>query len=174
MLATPSVITVSIHAPVRGATSRSAHSACVMSVSIHAPVRGATSSDGLHVEHRRFNPRARTGRDAIDMCRMLGQSIVVSIHAPVRGATVSVTDATRSSVSIHAPVRGATIDSRQTRACVSTFQSTRPYGARRSVTQHVLDIGFNPRARTGRDDTASHRRWHQHMFQSTRPYGARP
>ena len=33
------------------------------------------------------------------------------------------------------------------------FQSTRPYGARRRAEdQHADDRGFNPRARTGRDD----------------------
>ncbi len=54
----------------------------------------------------------------------------VSIHAPLRGATPQRrADQKGPRVSIHAPLRGAT---RQTvaRSSVSTFQSTRPCGAR--------------------------------------------
>ena len=59
-----------------------------LSVSIHAPARGATKIAGctIAVGNRRFNPRTRTGCDklraVIDFCRH------VSIHAPARGATV--------------------------------------------------------------------------------------
>ncbi len=77
----------------------------------------------------RFNPRARTGRDARSV--KIGTGGSVSIHAPARGATRS--SARRGwaiMVSIHAPARGA------------TSSNPRPTG--RSVC-------FNPRARTGRD-----------------------
>ena len=79
---------------------------------------------------RRFNPRARTGRD-LDLLWSLTTHTIVSIHAPVRGATiVRCVLSNLPLVSIHAPVRGAT---RQSRSLDSLRQ------------------GFNPRARTGRD-----------------------
>jgi len=79
---------------------------------------------------RRFNPRARMGRDESEKLA-LGQALV-SIHAPVWGATrPRAGNRPRDAVSIHAPVWGATKMSRRvTDSCV--FQSTRPYGARRS------------------------------------------
>ena len=58
---------VSIHAPLRGATSVACCTDPVRSVSIHAPLRGATSTDGVQMGQT---------------CR-----IRVSIHAPLRGAT---------------------------------------------------------------------------------------
>ena len=103
---------------------------------------------------RSFNPRAREGRDrgagavreraaAFQSTRPRGArrqrhgvsrrvSGVVSIHAPARGATLPVTFPIQSVivVSIHAPARGAT----QGAFCAS-----------------IWDIGFNPRAREGRD-----------------------
>jgi len=81
-------------------------------VSIHAPVRGATSSSqGKNREKKCFNPRARAGRDAIH-AYSAKRMFRVSIHAPVRGATwiCSQRPAGRARVSIHAPVRGATSD----------------------------------------------------------------
>ena len=56
--------TVSIHAPVRGATMERKYTRVINGVSIHAPVRGATDRD---LEKYK--------------------DIQVSIHAPVRGAT---------------------------------------------------------------------------------------
>ena len=82
------VFKISIHAPVKGATSRFLHKhAPTFRISIHAPVKGATDSrfavvDG--VQH--FNPRTREGCDkgqATD-----AESVhQISIHAPVKGAT---------------------------------------------------------------------------------------
>ena len=60
---------VSIHAPARGATRKTAFPACHTPVSIHAPARGATVF--------------------FDYMRQLPQ---VSIHAPARGATAEVLD----------------------------------------------------------------------------------
>ena len=102
-------------------------------VSIHAPARGATCRGGeaLSVHVRRFNPRARAGRDR-KVARYRGHTRGVSIHAPARGATLArpsrrrhgfVFQSTRprgarpishcrrierEHVSIHAPARGAT------------------------------------------------------------------
>ncbi|MDK2809545.1 MAG: hypothetical protein PWR27_254, partial [Petroclostridium sp.] len=60
---------VSIHAPVRGATSGDVLRQMELFVSIHAPVRGATSI----------------------MANVIIKSSV-SIHAPVRGATVNISN----------------------------------------------------------------------------------
>ena len=79
--------TVSIHAPVKGATLIGQPYAINQAVSIHAPVKGAT----------RFRRDFRRGT-------------LVSIHAPVKGATAKA-PLSRAviSVSIHAPVKGATV-----------------------------------------------------------------
>ena len=54
-------------------------------------------------------------------------------------------------VSIHAPARGATIQSVYVLG-LDWFQSTRPRGARhRDIGKHARKVGFNPRARAGRD-----------------------
>ena len=78
---------ISIHAPVKGATSTQMPEINVsMDISIHAPVKGATG-----------HPQARLRRGAI------------SIHAPVKGATSRTGGPTcPTGISIHAPVKGAT------------------------------------------------------------------
>ena len=58
----------------------------LITVSIHAPVRGATHDFYLLNRDSGFNPRPRAGGDGdIIVARFVG---VVSIHAPVRGATL--------------------------------------------------------------------------------------
>ena len=57
-------MTISIHAPVKGATRRSLREHDGVHISIHAPVKGATTG-----------PQGPAGKDGI------------SIHAPVKGAT---------------------------------------------------------------------------------------
>ena len=65
-------------------------------------------------------------------------------------------------VSIHAPVWGATC-MRVPLTRTFEFQSTRPYGARRSGMKRIFSVaGFNPRARMGRDKyclAISRRQW---------------
>ena len=99
---------VSIHAPVRGATPRVPYSPRHEVVSIHAPVRGATPYRQTTPRSKPcFDPRPREGGDgwALSVARI----DVVSIHAPVRGATYGpVLIGLQCVVSIHAPVRGAT------------------------------------------------------------------
>ena len=58
------LFTISIHAPVRGATNEVSYNIDITIISIHAPVRGATS---LLYFNNKFD--------------------IISIHAPVRGAT---------------------------------------------------------------------------------------
>ena len=167
-------------------------------VSIHAPARGATrsalsrvwsarmfQSTRPHGARRfrcrwgrgcrcRFNPRARTGRDAAVFPAEVDSS--VSIHAPARGATTASTAIAGFGPCFNPRARTGR-DSRSSALATSSelFQSTRPHGARRCQCQ--LDSGrwpvsihapargatlppdprstgrqrFNPRARTGRD-----------------------
>ena len=77
---------VSIHAPVKGATTLSVPDVRSPVVSIHAPVKGATNKcDRLLGLLGRFNPRTREG---CDKRRASGnRPNDVSIHAPVKGAT---------------------------------------------------------------------------------------
>ena len=175
------VVTVSIHAPARGATSGVAtHS---LRVSIHAPARGATRTFRLPRRQLFQSTRPRGARPGLG--HML--HVTVSIHAPARGATATcrrfnhapardcramrMFQSTRPrgarrrashqccicSVSIHAPARGATTRCSYCGARGHGFQSTRPRGARPVVSgpsHRVREISFNPRARAGRD--ASH------------------
>ena len=100
---------VSIHAPVKGATVLDDGVAAHVGVSIHAPVKGATPRPGCPGSgRRRFNPRAREGRDGEQ--RLPDGLLRVSIHAPVKGATAPAYGAVvrLALVSIHAPVKGAT------------------------------------------------------------------
>ena len=67
------MLTVSIHAPVKGATGAEVSCAMADDVSIHAPVKGATRVE-----------RAGNGHQ------------FVSIHAPVKGATTDLLRITAS------------------------------------------------------------------------------
>jgi len=79
-----------------------------MSVSIHAPTRGATyrvKVFGVAMEFQSTRPR---GARRSPYCLHLS-SLVVSIHAPTRGATMRASQrCSMQLVSIHAPTRGAT------------------------------------------------------------------
>ncbi len=80
-------------------------------VSIHAPVKGATTANMGGTPGNRFNPRTRERCD--DVVEISNEPLDVSIHAPVKGATRLVgLSAMREQVSIHAPVKGATHQSR--------------------------------------------------------------
>ncbi len=164
----------------------------LLTVSIHAPARGATRWRWTSRQRRRcFNPRPRAGGDGIGSAHRSAttrfQSTpprggrpatavvhrdAVSIHAPARGATAmhglvphrdcfnprprAGGDRTvrrrlpHVLVSIHAPARGATCD-RSIRDA-GKFQSTPPRGGRRvGRLQDACCCSFNPRPRAGGD-----------------------
>ena len=125
----------------------------VIQISIHAPMRGATdgSLKGYHLQlgfqstrpcgarpgfrrllvghDKNFNPRAHAGRDRKKSMYYFEHRI--SIHAPMRGATFGEpTHIIALGISIHAPMRGA------------TRPSWRPGDQNND---------FNPRAHAGRD-----------------------
>ena len=80
-------VLVSIHAPVKGATSQQLIVFTRWHVSIHAPVKGATFTRGDYPkEDTCFNSRSREGSDPAEL-DAAGETVKVSIHAPVKGAT---------------------------------------------------------------------------------------
>ena len=100
-------VSVSIHAPVWGATRNWTDVQTVLTVSIHAPVWGATWASPKNNSYRCFNPRTRVGCDTIK--DLVFEPSGVSIHAPVWGATRFIELMPHiKGVSIHAPVWGAT------------------------------------------------------------------
>ena len=120
---------ISIHAPAWGATAARLQAGMTLDISIHAPAWGATP------------PRTSSRRAS-----------KISIHAPAWGAThVRRFRRARRVISIHAPAWGATSEG-SVPVGAHGFQSTRPRGARRSVScANQLPLYFNPRARVGRD-----------------------
>ena len=102
-------IVISIHAPARGATARSASSATSMVIFQSTLPRGERRRSCLLCSGQMyFNPRSREGSDdaASQSCLMF----LISIHAPARGATVIFSCSVNGSdISIHAPARGATV-----------------------------------------------------------------
>ena len=99
-----------------------------------------------------FNPRTREGCD-VRVVAIKGHVGRVSIHAPARGATISgLFFHTHLKVSIHAPARGAT--------CCPPYDSTSPHC-------------FNPRTREGCDLLFFLFLKFAFKFQSTHPRGVR-
>ena len=78
---------ISIHAPVKGATSLAEKNQECLGISIHAPVKGATGTrPGRSAWFRYFNPRSREGSD-VPQTLNIWAGTNISIHAPVKGAT---------------------------------------------------------------------------------------
>ena len=103
------IITISIHAPAKGATPFEVVLLFLQVISIHAPAKGATLLNQLKSYHSAyFNPRSREGSDVHeDIKKQVAQLFqstlprrerheftqwqtgesVISIHAPAKGAT---------------------------------------------------------------------------------------
>ena len=127
--ASGSKVQVSIHAPARGATVRTACANATMTRFNPRPRAGGDFRPGIsRTLPPGFNPRPRAGGD-VEVDTVRGR-YYVSIHAPARGATIrGVIEVTVNYVSIHAPARGATHGSRHRRLS-HRFQSTPPRGGR--------------------------------------------
>ncbi len=122
-------------------------------VSTHAPARGATGVLGAGGGGSGgFNPRARTGRDGMDV-RYSSWPIEFQPTRP----------------------HGARLEGLNHMVGVTVFQPTRPHGARPSSppSDRSRSACFNPRARTGRDGRTVYAVWVGNTFQPTRPHGAR-
>ena len=98
-------------------------------VSIHAPLKGATSPlSPLLSKVQGFNSRTPKGCDQ-HLRGYRGEPSGVSIHAPLKGATAfRMTTQAFSPVSIHAPLKGATPREGESRVCNMGFNSRTPKG----------------------------------------------
>ncbi len=95
---------------------------------MHAPAWGATLVIAVSVLSRRFNPRARMGRDGRRHRKSTWNR------------------------SFNPRARMGRDDLRELHRSTWVFQSTRPHGARPAhATSSHASSGFNPRARMGRD-----------------------
>ena len=167
---------ISIHAPARGATSRS----------ISLPKRSifqSTHPRGVRPKRhcarrygiRNFNPRTREGCDIRGHGAISAETTFQSTHP--RGVRHNVLPRPRrtAAISIHAPARGATGSQRQTTAPV-IFQSTHPRGVRHTRARGNLcrdDISIHAPAR-GATDIDDITDGDGTLFQSTHPRGVRP
>src|SRR5262249_38749707 len=138
---------VSIHAPAKGATGAALVLERGIAVSIHAPAKGATPKPVFaSTQGRRFDPRAREGRDSTVESKLLASPFRSTRprrarpsdrSAPDRSALFRSTRPRRARlarnggdiliivVSIHAPAKGATVQPR-CQAFAIRFRSTRP------------------------------------------------
>ncbi len=148
-------VTVSIHAPTKGATDQVIHSVAAVLVSIHAPTKGATmpakryrpDKDGFNPRSHEgsdagniragtgrggFNPRSHEGSDQTDRLRLL-QFICFNPRSH-EGSDIKalLRRCFFNTVSIHAPTKGATW---------------------LSLEQAKNKISFNPRSHEGSDET---------------------
>ena len=111
--------------------------------------RDAVEQCGMAAD-RRFNPRARAGRDLREGIPDPDKTFQ---STRPRGRDLKFVDgALTAEVSIHAPARGATAICRRI-SRIFGFQSTRPRGARPpDIDSPCLHPRFNPRTRAGRDE----------------------
>mgnify|MGYP007091809736 CR=1 FL=1 len=148
----PRLVSISIHAPPRGATDRPcrlAHALLFQFTPLregrHNALRLARALDTFQ-----FTPLREGRRRAV---REVGHLEAISIHAPPRGATMVAGDfADMVTISIHAPPRGAT---RQYIAILAecAFQFTplregRPFTPTRCATLSRISIHAPPRGAT--------------------------
>ena len=167
---------VSIHAPAWGATRHGARDNAHRVVSIHAPAWGATTTRWWRSPTvLSFNPRARVGRDGLFPGLRARQDAFQSTRPRGARHPQGREAGCLQAVSIHAPAWGATlfqfIHSRE----LLGFNPRARVGRDRprSTPRATHRCCFNPRARVGRDLC----RWSavrpESQFQSTRPRGAR-
>ena len=145
-----------------------------ISISIHAPTRGATSvyvPAGIFIEFQSTLPQGERLAEGVRNTPYMG----ISIHAPTRGATM---DRPQSlsfcAISIHAPTRGATSFIIPNTISVDIFQSTLPQGERLySCIPDIINWFISIHAPT-RGATFSYSAHHHCIrFQSTLPQGER-
>ncbi len=151
------------------------HRQSSLSVSIHAPARGATRIRWrLRSRPGCFNPRARAGRDVV---RLGGSNLRSGFNPRARaGRDFCGMNSSASPVVFQSTrPRGARHHNEHGDDITGTFQSTRPRGARQNFIEDFLrHIGFqSTRPRGARQDLVSFL-FAPLGFQSTRPRGARP
>ena len=152
-LKAPDQISISIHAPAKGATGLCVGALVQSGISIHAPAKGATcTSCPTWRSCCNFNPRSREGSDLIGS--FLHCTLQYFNPRSREGSDFSRhnSDTLTALISIHAPAKGAT----PSRVCLcrpKRFQSTLPRRERRfSFRYSLLRKYFNPRSREGSDE----------------------
>ena len=145
-----------------------------MSVSIHAPTRGATRNWAVYLlVPCCFNPRTHTGCDPLPKAGNKGVNWFQSTHPHGVRPEITLRALSREEVSIHAPTRGATQQQNQWNID-QWFQSTHPHGVR-LLTKHgvaqciVVSIHAPTRGATKAMETTVN----SVLFQSTHPHGVR-
>ena len=163
------VLTVSIHAPVKARRRRGARGPRPGGVSIHAPVKARRLASRLTAFGGRFNPRAREG--ATNAQHRTSLKLQVSIHAPVKARReVEVQDLVGGDVSIHAPVKARPVSTSDTSRGVQRFNPRAREGATATDGHNTGETKcFNPRAREGATSCACLIVNWVSWFQSTRP-----
>ena len=128
-------MSVSIHAPTRGATHAALNTFVGALVSIHAPTRGATDNGFSVCPHNdSFNPRPHKGGD--NGHRVKDRDDDGFNPRPHKGGDMeSAEHSPTLRVSIHAPTRGATLGAGDVGA-YTKFQSTPPQGGRHELKDH--------------------------------------
>ena len=166
-----------------------------LTISIHAPARGATASSFLAAfSTSYFNPRSREGSDEPEQQK--GEAVSISIHAPARGATGRRNGATIVSINFNPRSReGSDSTSAVLMTTSSNFNPRSREGSdvnpdpsgslfsisihapARGATKHIhaaaADVYFNPRSREGSDAPFFAVRGDYQAFQSTLPRGER-
>ena len=168
-------LTISIHAPAKGATITSWHHTHIVAVrfqstlprrerlqtaaarclakriSIHAPAKGATlTAVAGSCCTQNFNPRSREGSDIIRLGLDVDKTI--SIHAPAKGATDYLCSKMEALwISIHAPAKGATDIGAENDADTDFNPRSREGSDHISKADLSLLLHFNPRSREGSD-----------------------
>ena len=184
-------VTVSIHAPARGAMSPACrrsvpfgfnsrtregcdfHRECQgaeLPVSIHAPARGAIPPRCRLSELDSFNSRTREGCDT--MVTMLCRNVTVSIHAPARGA---MSPACRRSVPFGFNSRtreGCDVPTLNMSGLV-VFQFTHPRGVRYEKTGTFKNLIVSIHAPARGAITHQIKKDNKELFQFTHPRGVR-
>ena len=192
------IITVSIHAPLRGATNgRNRFGHQLKSFNPRTPAGCDSVQTSLPSRRRSFNPRTPAGCDGFE-----GRSwCLPKSFNPRTPAGCDIDAFCKKSiclqVSIHAPLRGATMNGKAPAPLLLQFQSTHPCGVRRLIelttclsamfqSTHPCGVrlrclrhgtrqnaGFNPRTPAGCDAAQNSLPPRGRRFQSTHPCGVR-
>ena len=165
---------ISIHAPLRGATTFDKLPVFQAVISIHAPLRGATLSTFYPpAAVCYFNPRSPAGSDKGKRAGCIFR--MISIHAPLRGATPDAIAFVTVSIFQSTLPCGERLGLSATLSNLFEFQSTLPCGER-----HLPNINpqrrrdFNPRSPAGSDNMSFSFRSIWPNFNPRSPAGSDP
>ena len=186
---------VSIHAPAQGATKMDGLQKFGAMFQSTRPHRARPGHNDSVKTLPGFNPRARTGRDqrrgrklhpppSFNPRARTGRDISFSLSRQTASCFNPRARTGRDQVPAAIAAAGQQFQSTRphrarpragiVRSIEDVFQSTRPHRARPIAHLSVgAATGFNPRARTGRDDDSLAVRCKLRTFQSTRPHRAR-